>query len=96
MMKIVRSIVITNPLGLHARPAAVFVQTASRYPCDVQVERGDIRVSGKSIMGIMMLAAEQGAELVVKVDGDDAEECLEALTVVLNTEGLLITTWRLL
>jgi len=85
-MKIDRTIVIRNPLGLHARPAAVFVQTASRYTCDVQVERGDIRVSGKSIMGIMMLAAEQGAELTVKVDGDDAEECLEALTVVLNTD----------
>jgi phosphocarrier protein HPr len=85
-MKIVRTIVISNPLGLHARPAAVFVQTASQYTCDVQVGRGDIRVSGKSIMGIMMLAAEHGAELVVKVDGDDAEECLEALTVVLNTD----------
>ena len=75
-----------NPLGLHARPAAVFVQTATRYTCDVQVRRGDIRVSGKSIMGIMMLAAEQGAEIVVEVDGDDAEACLEALAVVLNTD----------
>jgi phosphocarrier protein len=85
-MQIVRSIIISNPLGLHARPAAVFVQTASRYSCNVEVERGDIRVSGKSIMGIMMLAAEQGAEIVVTVDGDDAEECLKALTIVLNTD----------
>jgi phosphocarrier protein len=85
-MKIVEKIVILNPLGLHARPAAIFVQTASRFNSEVQVERGDIRVSGKSIMGIMMLAAEQGAEVVLEVEGDDARECFEALAAVLNTD----------
>ena len=85
-MKIVENITIMNPLGLHARPAAIFVQTATRYASDVHVERGDIRVSGKSIMGIMMLAAEQGAEIVVEIEGDDAEECLEALAAVLNAD----------
>ena len=82
-MKLARTITIENPLGLHARPAAVFVQTASRFSSEIHVGRGDIRVSGKSIMGIMMLAAEQGAEIVVEVEGDDAEECLEALAAVL-------------
>ena len=85
-MKIVRTITIENPLGLHARPAAVFVQEASRFSSEIQVVRGDIRVSGKSIMGIMMLAAEQGAEIVVEVDGEDAQECIEALSVVLSTD----------
>ena len=85
-MKIVRTITIENPLGLHARPAAVFVQEASRFSSEIQVVRGDIRVSGKSIMGIMMLAAEQGAEIVVEVEGEDAEECLEALTAVLSAD----------
>ena len=78
-MAIVRTVVITNPLGLHARPAALFVQAANRYPCDVHVNREDIRVSGKSIMGVMMLAAEQGAEITIEVDGSDEEACLAAL-----------------
>ena len=85
-MKIVEKIEILNPLGLHARPAAIFVQTASRFNSEVQVERGDIRVSGKSIMGIMMLAAEQGAEVVLEVEGDDARECFKALVAVLNAD----------
>ena len=85
-MKIVRTIVIENPLGLHARPAAVFVQMAARFSSEIQVVRGDIRVSGKSIMGIMMLAAEQGAEIVVEVEGEDAEECINALSAVLSAD----------
>ena len=85
-MKIVRKVVIENPLGLHARPAAIFVQTASQYKCDVHVEREDIRISGKSIMGIMMLAAEQGAEITIETDGEDAEECLEALVIIVTSD----------
>lgn len=85
-MKIARNITIENPLGLHARPAAIFVQTASRFASEIHVARGNIRVNGKSIMGIMMLAAEQGAEIVVEVEGEDAEECLEALTAVLSAD----------
>lgn len=78
-MAIVKNVIITNPLGLHARPAALLVQAATRFPCDVYITREDIRVSGKSIMGVMMLAAEQGAEITIEVDGDDEEACLEAL-----------------
>ncbi len=78
-MAIIRTVVIENPLGLHARPAALFVQAASRYACDVYVTREDIRVSGKSIMGVMMLAAEQGAEITIEVDGEGEAECLAVL-----------------
>ncbi len=75
-----RELTITSPLGLHARPAALFVKTASRFDCEVHVERDGLRVNGKSIMGVMMLAAEQGAVLLVETDGEDAEACLDALT----------------
>jgi phosphocarrier protein HPr len=80
-----RKIKITNPLGLHARPAALFVKVASGFECDVHVERGDIRVNGKSIMGIMMLAAEKGARITVEADGADAEACLDALARLVKT-----------
>ncbi len=85
-MKIVRTITIENPLGLHARPAAIFVQAASQFSSEIQVVREDIRVSGKSIMGIMMLAAEQGAEIIVEVEGEDAQECIEALSAILSAD----------
>jgi len=74
-----RVITITNALGLHARPAALFVKTAASFKCDVFVERDGIRVNGKSIMGIMMLAAEQGSVLSLEADGSDAQACVDAL-----------------
>lgn len=80
-----RKLTITSPLGLHARPAALFVKTASRFDCDVHVEREGLRVNGKSIMGVMMLAAEQGSELLVETDGEDAEACLDALTELIES-----------
>jgi len=80
-----RKLTITSPLGLHARPAALFVKTASRFDCDVHVEREGLRVNGKSIMGVMMLAAEQGSELLVETDGEDAEACLAALTELIES-----------
>jgi len=81
-----RTITIDNTLGLHARPAALFVQTAARYICDIYVEREDIRVSGKSIMGIMMLAAEQGSRITIEADGEDAEDCLDALAALISSD----------
>ena len=75
-----KTVIIKNTLGLHARPAALFVKTAARFNCDVYVNRDDIRVSGKSIMGIMMLAAEQGSEITIETDGEEATDCMEALT----------------
>lgn len=70
---------IVNPLGMHARPAAEFVKTANRFRSQVSVRRGDLTVNGKSIMGMMMLAAERGSTLVIAADGADAAEALDAL-----------------
>ena len=81
-----RKVTIRNTLGLHARPAALFVQTATRFKCDVYVERDDIRVSGKSIMGIMMLAAEQGSQITIETVGEDAGECLDVLTELVSSD----------
>jgi phosphocarrier protein len=80
-----KTVTISSPLGLHARPAALFVQTASRYPCEVFVEREGLRVNGKSIMGVMMLAAEQGAILNIEAEGEQAEICLEALAALIDS-----------
>jgi phosphocarrier protein len=68
-----------NPLGMHARPAAEFVKTANRFRSQVSVRRGDLSVNGKSIMGMMMLAAERGATLLIAAEGDDASDALDAL-----------------
>jgi phosphocarrier protein len=81
-----QTVIIKNTLGLHARPAALFVQTAARFKCDVYVNRDDIRVSGKSIMGIMMLAAEQGSKITIETDGEDSVECMEALTSLVTSD----------
>jgi len=74
-----RSAKIVNPLGMHARPAAEFVKLASRFKSTVQVRKDDLTVNGKSIMGVMMLAAECGSSLIISVDGEDAEQAMEAL-----------------
>ena len=68
-----------NPLGMHARPAAAFVKTANRFRSQVSVRRGDLTVNGKSIMGMMMLAAERGATVVIATEGEDAADALDAL-----------------
>lgn len=70
---------IINRLGLHARAAAKFVQTAAHYDCDIFVVKGAQRINGKSIMGLMMLAAAQGTELEVATDGPEADRALSAL-----------------
>ena len=70
---------IPNRLGLHARPAAQFVKLSSRFRSEVLVGRDDIEVNGKSIMGVMMLAAEQGATIVIRAVGEDADEAVREL-----------------
>jgi phosphocarrier protein HPr len=70
---------IVNPLGMHARPAAEFVKVANRYKSAVEVRKDELAVNGKSIMGVMMLAAECGSSLSIKTDGEDAEEAMTAL-----------------
>lgn len=70
---------ITNKLGIHARPAAQFVKTANGYEADITVEKDGEEVDGKSIMGLMMLAAGHGSILTITTEGADADEALKAL-----------------
>lgn len=70
---------ICNKLGMHARPAAQFVKRASKYACSIWVEKDEEQVNGKSIMGLMMLAAGHGAKLVITAEGSDAEAALQEL-----------------
>lgn len=70
---------IKNKLGLHARPAAMFVRVANQYSSEITVEKDNEQVNGKSIMGLMMLAAGCGSILNVTAQGDDADEALKAL-----------------
>jgi phosphocarrier protein len=72
-------LLIRNQLGLHARACALFVKTASKYKSEVFVSRDDLEVNGKSIMGVMMLAAEEGATIMVRASGADEREALDAL-----------------
>ncbi len=79
-----KTVVVTNRLGIHARPATVFVQAAAKFQADIFLSKGDVsRVNGKSIMGVMMLAAEQGAEVLVEAEGTDAEQAVDALAELL-------------
>ena len=79
-------LLIRNQLGLHARACALFVKTAARYQSEVWVARDDLEVNGKSILGVMMLAAEMGAKVTLKADGKDETEALEALVRVVNNK----------
>ena len=79
-----KSVTVMNKLGIHARPATLLVQAASRYEADVYLSKGDVtRINGKSIMGVMMLAAEEGAEVLVEAEGSDAEAALQAVSDLL-------------
>ncbi|MGQ0741649.1 MAG: HPr family phosphocarrier protein [Alphaproteobacteria bacterium] len=71
---------IVNKRGLHARASAKFVETVCRFQCEITVSREGASVSGRSIMGLMMLAAPQGAELMIRAEGADAHDALAALT----------------
>ncbi len=74
-----RDLVIANKLGLHARPAAMFVRIANRFAADIQVEKDGEEINGKSIMGLMLLAAGCGSRLRVTVTGSDAADMIKAL-----------------
>ena len=78
-----KKITIQNEQGLHARPAAIFVQIANKYESDIVVRKGRQEVNGKSIMGLLTLAAEKGARLYIKANGADAKEALEELEKIL-------------
>ncbi len=80
----IREVTIVNKLGLHARAAARFVNTASGFASEVHIKRGDKVVNGKSIMGVMMLAAAKGTRLELCAEGADAEQALERLTELVD------------
>jgi phosphocarrier protein len=82
-----RTVVLANKHGLHARPAADLVRLATRFRSDVQLTKEDITVDAKSIMGVMMLAAECGSELIVTSEGPDEQEAMEAVVEFLETES---------
>jgi len=77
-----RSVTIVNKLGIHARPAAEIVKLASRFRSDITIVRDDLEVNGKSIMGVIMLAAESGATIVLRAEGEDSDAALDALTAL--------------
>jgi phosphocarrier protein HPr len=82
--KVEKDIPIVNRLGLHARPAAMFVRIASRYRSEVWVAKEGEEVNGKSIMGLMMLAAGQGSKLHIRCEGPDADKALAELEELIN------------
>ncbi len=79
-----RQITVQNRLGLHARPSAMFVKVCNRFKCDVWVEKDGEQVSGKSIMGLMMLAAGQGSKLLVTCEGSDAEKAVDEIEALIG------------
>ena len=86
VQKIEKQVPIVNRLGLHARPAAMFVRIASRYRSEIWVSKEGEEVNGKSIMGLMMLAAGQGSKLRIRCEGVDAEKAMEELEALINAK----------
>ncbi len=86
MPKVEKEIIIKNPQGLHARPAALFVQIALKYDATVNLTKDKEKVSGKSIMGILTLGANQNSKIIIEVEGEDAEKILQELEMFLTSE----------
>jgi phosphocarrier protein len=84
MPQIVKEVKIKNAQGLHARPAALFVQIASKYNSSLIVQKDNEKVNGKSIMGILTLGIQPGVSITLEINGDDAQEMLEELEALLS------------
>ena len=82
----IQTFTIRNKLGLHARAAALLVKTANHYTADVMIEKDGIEVNGKSIMGILMLAASRGTKITLKMEGKDANQAMEALRQLIDNK----------
>ena len=80
-----RSVTIVNKNGLHARPAAEIVKTAAKFRSDITLIRDELEVNGKSIMGVMMLAAECGSTLVLRADGPDEQAAIDAIAQLIES-----------
>lgn len=85
-MVIERKLIIRHKQGLHARPAALFVQIANKFESSISVKKGEQEVNGKSIMGILMLAAERGSQIYIRAEGQDAKKAVEELEKLLLGE----------
>ncbi len=86
MPEIIVTVTIKNKLGLHARPAALLVQKASKYSAKIELETTEIKVNGKSIMGVMMLAAAYGSELKIIANGEDAEAAVTGIKTLIDSK----------
>jgi|SRR5215469_9296394 len=82
--KVQKEVTVLNKLGLHARPAAMFVRIANKHRADIWVEKDGEQVNGKSIMGLMMLAAGQGTRLTLSAEGVDGEKALQELELLIE------------
>jgi phosphocarrier protein len=82
-----KKVIVKNKQGLHARPAALFVQIANKYDARITLRRGSEEVNGKSIMGILMLGAKKGSTIIVEADGHDAHLALVELEKVITSEA---------
>jgi phosphocarrier protein HPr len=83
--KVEKELTIVNRLGLHARPAAMFVRVASRHRCEIWVAKGEEEINGKSIMGLMMLAAGQGSKMRVRAEGPDAAQAIQDIEELIQS-----------
>src|ERR1700757_475175 len=82
--KIEREVTVVSKLGLHARPAAMFVRIANKHRAEIWVEKEGEQVNGKSIMGLMMLAAGQGSKLLISAEGSDADKAVQELETLIQ------------
>ena len=81
---LIKELIISNKLGIHARPAALFVKTANRFACEIFVEKDGEKINGKSIMGLMMLAAGPGSKVILHVRGNDAAQAIAELEALVQ------------
>ena len=79
-----KSCTVQNKMGLHARPAALIVQTANKFRCEVILQKDGQEVNGKSIMGVLMLAAGKGSTIQVRTEGEEAKACADALSALFD------------
>ncbi len=78
------TVTVSNPAGIHTRPAAMLVQTVSKFACEFHINMYGYKINGKSILGVMTLAAEQGAEMELEFDGPDEDAAMQAVLTLFN------------
>ncbi|HCX65561.1 MAG TPA: phosphocarrier protein HPr [Eubacteriaceae bacterium] len=81
-----RSVILQNKTGLHARPASKFVETANKFSSEIMIKKENTTVNAKSIMGVMVLGANKGTEIIIEADGTDEEEAMEALVNLVESK----------